>query len=444
MAEPSKAGFRRKIEARVRQAQDQLDWFRDQTEVSIIRQMWRDITRKFGITRTGQLALIAAVVLWIVGRIVAGTTLYVIAYGIATMVIMSYFLAPRKLRLVAQREGLFPRAQEGDHLEVYVKASAERSISAFQLEERVPERLGQPLRVPISRVKAGEDVVHSYALSCSRRGVYIVGPLVAITSDPVGVVQRETLLMEPFELLVHPRVTRVSDRPLTRLFEDPPIRPPVSKPWPSGMEFYGMREYRRGDDLRRIVWRATARTGKLMVREAEQGITDHITMILDTDRGSHSREGDYSESFEMGVRACASLGVRHLTDGYEIKVESNAGPLTLPIRGRNKTLGFLDVMSRAGMSRQPLTNVLGRLIADPRRDAHTILITPRISSTEAAQLKLLIDKGVSITVVALVWDESDTQTMGVAAALGCQVAAVAMGQDLAEALHHDIGAGNRI
>ena len=62
-----------------------------------------------------------------------------------------------------------------------------------------------------------------------------------------------------------------------------------------------MREYAPGDDLRRIVWRAQARTGKLMVREAEQGITDHITIILDTDRGTHSRDGEgLSESFEAG------------------------------------------------------------------------------------------------------------------------------------------------
>ena len=65
-----------------------------------------------------------------------------------------------------------------------------------------------------------------------------------------------------------------------------------------------MREYKPGDDLRRIVWRASARTGKFLVREAEQGITDKITIILDTDRGSHSRDGEVlSESFEAGVRA---------------------------------------------------------------------------------------------------------------------------------------------
>ncbi len=185
------------------------------------------------------------------------------------------------------------------------------------------------------------------------------------------------MVAEPFELLVHPKVELVSDRPLTRAFEDPPMRPPVSKPWPSGLEFYGMREYVPGDDLRRIVWRASARTGKIMVREAEQGITDRITIILDTDRGSHSRDGEgLSESFEMGIRAAASLGVRHLREGYQVKVETNAGPLTRTLQGADKQLLLLDGLARLDMGREPLESVIRRLLSTGQRDAHNILITP--------------------------------------------------------------------
>lgn len=432
------------LQARVRSTRAQLDKVRDSIEVPALRRRVEELVRKTGLTRTGQVALAASVIPWIVARIVAGTALYVFAYGTIALVLMSAALAPRRLKLTAEREGLFPRAQEGDRLEVNVKITAQRSLSSFQISERLPERLGTSVRVPVARVRQGEEIVHTYTLSCSKRGAYVVGPLVAIASDPIGVAQRETVLQEPFELLVHPRVSRVSVRPLTRLYEDPPIRPPVSKPWPSGLEFYGMREFRPGDDLRRIVWRASARTGRIMVREAEQGITDHLTVVLDTDRGSHSREGDHSESFETGVRIVASLGVVHLKEGYEVKVETNAGPLTRPLRGAGKALGLLDSLARLDMNREPLEAVLRRLVADPRRDAQLIIVTPRLEPTDAARLKMLLDRGVSVTVVALLWDEEDTETMGRAAALGCQVAGVHMGQDLSSALHHDIGAGNRL
>jgi uncharacterized protein (DUF58 family) len=211
------------------------------------------------------------------------------------------------------------------------------------------------------------------------------------------------------------------------------------------MEFYGMREYAPGDDLRRIVWRASARTGKIMVREAEQGITDHITIILDTDRGSHSRDGEgLSESFETGIRAAASLGIRHLREGYEVRCETNGGPLTRPLRGATQQLMLLDGLARLEPSREPLSAVIRRLLSGNQRDAHNILITPNLGEQEAAQLKLLLNKGLSILVVALLWDDDNAETPGRAAALGCQVVAVHPGQDLSSALYQDIGAGNRV
>lgn len=401
------------------------------------------IERKLGITRSGQVAIFAALVTLVVARVIAGNALYIFGYGIILLIGASYVLTPRRVKLAGIRAGLFPRAQEGDKLDAEVELTAQRGISTFILEERVPERLGKSVRVPVPRLPKGKTVSHRYGLRATRRGVYEVGPLVAITSDPLGLTRRETIVADKFELLVHPRLEFVSDRPLTRRFEDPPIRPPISKPWPTGLEFYGMREYVPGDDLRRIVWRASARAGKLMVREAEEGITDHVTVILDTDRGSHSKEGDYSESFEMGVRAAASLGIRHLREGYEVRVETNSGPLTRRLRGAVTQLALLDSFARIEMSRDPLSKVIMRLIADPRRDAHNILITPKMETTEAAQLRILLDKGVSILVVALLWDEENVNTLGIAAALGCQVAGVHPGQDLATALYHDIGAGNR-
>lgn len=408
-----------------------------------VRRVSRDVQRAIGLTRSGVMAVGAAILTWLAAYVVAGKALYLFAYGAFLLVVMSYLLAPRKLKLEGIRAGLYPRAQEGDRLEVEVQLTAKRRVSTFLLEERLPERLGTSVRVPVAKLSKDSTVSHRYGLRCARRGVYEVGPLVAVTNDPLGLTQRENQVAEKFELLVHPRIEHVSDRPLTRQFEDPPIRPPVSKPWPSGLEFYGMREYVRGDDLRRVVWRASARVGKLMVREAEQGITDHITIILDTDRGAHSKDGEYSESFEMGVRAAASLSVRHLREGYEIRIETNAGPLTRSLRGPAAQLRALDALTTVELSREPLSNVIMRLISDSRRDAHNILITPRLGNTEAAQLRILLNKGVSILVVALLWDEENASTLGTAMALGCQVAGVHPGQDLATALYHDIGAGNR-
>ena len=434
---PSHTSFRRRALAR-------LDRVSDRLGPAALRRSWAGFERRLGVTRAGQAALAGAVVCWILAYVVAGTAMYLFAYGIVLLLGVAYFLAPRRLKLTGGRSGLFPRAQVGDRFDVEVRLEAGRTISTFLLEERVPGRLGQTVKIPVTKLAKGAEMSHRYGLRCSRRGVYQIGPLVAVASDPLGLSEKETVVAEPFELLVHPRLDVVEDRPLTWSFEDPPVRPPVSRPWPSGMEFYGMREYVRGDDTRKIVWRASARTGKVMIREAERGVTDRAVIILDTDRGSHSHDGeDLSESFETGVRAAASLAVRHLREGYEVHIETNGGPLIRPSRGITQQVPLLDAFSRVETTREPLGRCLQRLVAVGIRDAHNILITPRLGPTEAAQLKMLLQTGMSIVVIALLWDEEDSDLMGMAASLGCQVVGVRPGDDLATALYAGLAGAGR-
>ncbi|HEX9682191.1 MAG TPA: DUF58 domain-containing protein [Acidimicrobiales bacterium] len=409
-----------------------------------LRRLGASLERRLGLTRSGQLAIVAGVLAWIAGRMVAGPSMYMPGYGAILLTIAAVFMAPRNLKLAGVRDGLYPRVQEGDRLDVQLTLTAGKRLSTFMLEERLPDRLGRTVRVPVTSMSSGADLVHPYTLRANRRGVYQVGPLVAVAGDSLGLAQRETVIAEPFELFVHPRIEPVVDRPLTRHFEDPPIRPPVSKPWPSGMEFYGMREYVRGDDPRRIVWRASARTGTLMVRENEQGITDKITIILDTNRTYHSRDADgVSASFETGVRAAASLAVRHLREGYEIKVVTNEGFATRPLRGEREQQPMLDAFARVDMGRTPLGQAIMQLLATGQRDAHNILVTPHLGPHEAANLKLLLRTGVSVLVIALIWDEENTDVLGTAASLGCQVVGIHPDQDIGSALSADARGGRR-
>src|SRR4051794_6915278 len=126
-----------------------LDRVVDALSPGSIRRGFEVAQRRLGITRSGQIAMVGCLMLWVMARVVAGTAMYLFAYGLAMLVGLAYLLAPHKLRMTGAREGLFPRAQEGDRLDVEVKLTASRRVGAFILEERVPERLGAPVRVPI-------------------------------------------------------------------------------------------------------------------------------------------------------------------------------------------------------------------------------------------------------------------------------------------------------
>lgn len=398
------------------------------------------VTRATGVTVSGGVVLGVGVVAWVVGRLVGGTPLYLVSYGFLVVLAISWVLSRRPLPLQGKRSDGRSRFREGESVPVEVSLTASRRLSMIFLEEEVPPELGEPARLAIDEIEAGSVVSHAYLLPCRRRGVYRLGPLVARWGDPFGFIQRRQVLADPIEVLVHPNVEAVADRPLTRLWEDPPIRPPVSRPWSEGLEFYGMRQYTPGDDLRRVVWRAYARTGQLLVRESEQGITDKITIVVDNGRRGHSR-GDPSQSFETGVRAAGSLGVRHLREGYSVTLELNEHRAAGPLRGADTQLRLLDALARADLGSTPLTESITRLVTDPHRDAHIVLVTPRLDAVTAATLRLLLDRGSSVLVVALMWDEESEGTLGTAAALGCQVVEVRPETALADAFVREVGAG---
>jgi uncharacterized protein (DUF58 family) len=398
------------------------------------------VTRATGLTQSGLVLAAVALPAWLLAYVVGGRPLYLVAYGIVGVLIFSWAIGRRPLPLEGTRSLARARLREGEQIVMEVTLTARRKLSTFILEERLPSLLGQNARLPVASLDAGESASQTYSLMAWRRGVYELGPLCARWGDPFGLTEREVTLAEPFELLVHPTVEELQDRSLTRLWEDPPIRPPKSKPWPSGMEFYGMRAYAPGDDIRKIVWRAYGRTGQLMVRESEQGITDKTMIVLDQDRKHHST-GVISESFEMGVRVAASLGAHHLKDGDAVTLEGGRRRLVGPLRGGMSRMALLDQLARVELGDETLAMAITRVLADPIRDVHLVVVTPWLEPDAAALLKLLLDRGTQVLVAAVVWDELAAEGMAMAAAMGAGVVEVRAGTPLSVAFRHEVGAG---
>src|SRR5207237_3437524 len=141
-------------------------------------------------------------------------------YGTLLLVVVTWAAGRRKLPLTGERSEVRARAREGEILGVDLTLHARRRLSTIVLEEQLPERLGAPVQLPLATLRSGKAVQHSYRLFCKRRGAYKLGPLIARWGDPIGLTQREMVLVPEFELLVHPNIESTSSRPLTRQFED--------------------------------------------------------------------------------------------------------------------------------------------------------------------------------------------------------------------------------
>ncbi len=182
------------------------------------------------------------------------------------------------------------------------------SATALMLaEERLPAPLGSRPRYLLGSVPGGERRLVRYAVLPQSRGRFLLGPLSVALRDPFGMTQRFTDLGGPTELVVLPAVHRL-----------PPALPAASGVGTEGdvphtVALHGeddqsIREYRDGDDLRRIHWPATARTGELMVRQEDRPSRRRAVVLLDFRADAHRGHG-VAASFEWAVTAVASVGV---------------------------------------------------------------------------------------------------------------------------------------
>lgn len=400
------------------------------------------VERLIGLTAAGLAVLGGSLAGFVLAKSAGGQAVYLLVYAGILAVIGAAVTSRRKRSLTAERSALPNRMRVGQIAEVELTVRSPRRLRAFVVQEHLSTLLGDPVRVPVPAVGGGDDFVHRYTVRPSLRGVYQLGPLAAEWTDPFGLARHQQLLTEPVDVIVHPRTDAIFDRPLTRMWEDPPFRPPVSKPWPQGFEFYGMRDYIPGDDPRRIVWTAAARTGRFLVRESEQGITDRVTLVLDNERRTHS-PGHPSETFELAVRAVASLGAYNIKQGYSVKLASNDAVLAPELRGGRARIALLDELAQVQLSDAPVHGAVERLIAERRGDTHLCVVSTGFDSRTASRIRLLTEKGMSLVVALVQWDDADPNASRRAREIGAQVVQVSPGQQLEAAFAHALGLAKR-
>ena len=173
-----------------------------------------------------------------------------------------------------------------------------------------------------------------YELEPTRRGIYEIGPLSVESGDPFGLAVGFAELTQTHTLVVTPRVVELPGAGSLRQAGDGSSTI-VQRAVTGSEDDLMTREYRRGDALRRVHWRASARHGELMVRQEEPRNQPEARIVIDTRSDGYDDLGLFgldtggaepeSEQFEWAVSLVASIG-EHLTHtGYSVTVLETAG-----------------------------------------------------------------------------------------------------------------------
>ncbi len=187
------------------------------------------------------------------------------------------------------------------------------------LEDVAPAALGGSHRFALSGTTGRGTRQAHYQVRVGARGMHLVGPMRIHVVDPFGMVHRVMSAGSRDEVIVHPPVVEL----------DPVLLGGVSVG--SGSAHIGARgvttddviprEYRPGDEVRRIDWKASARTGGLMVRSEENPWRASVSIVVDLRVGEH-RGVEPRSTVDAALSMAASIGWLALGAGWDLSVRT--------------------------------------------------------------------------------------------------------------------------
>ena len=203
-------------------------------------------------TRRGWAAIAAGLSLWIAARLIGSPDLHMLSVGLLVLPLITIlYVRWTRVRLGIRRHLSPSRVFAGSRsvMDLTVENLGRTTTSFLLLEDAMPASLGRPARLVVSGVPPRNKQTVSYSIVCRQRGRYRVGPLTIYVSDPFGLARVRLQTSGSSDLLVYPQIEDLDGRHLTSQGVGAG-ESTVRHLYRSAAEFYTMREYVTGDDLR--------------------------------------------------------------------------------------------------------------------------------------------------------------------------------------------------
>jgi len=337
-----------------------------------------------GLTTRGRCLLAAGCAAALCSLLLGEKDLLRVAVFLVALPLLSVAMLARTRFKLACSRGIVPdRVSVGQTAEVHLILHNVSLLptSLLLLEDELPYTLGGRPRFTVERIGAGQHRTVRYAVRSDVRGRYPVGPLRLRLTDAFGLVELTRSFSALDRLTVVPAVLPLppAHLPGARLTGTGATARSVTA---RGEEDASIREYRHGDDLRKVHWRSTARAGKMMVRREERPWQARATLLLDTRHGAHAGDAPNS-SFEWAVTATASIGVHLLRNGFVVSLITGSAQ---PLVGISTEHLLLDALADARLTRNRGFATMTPVMRSAAREGTLIAILGASTEDEASRL----------------------------------------------------------
>jgi len=240
--------------------------------------------------------------------------------------------------------------------------NSKRRFDSYSLRVALPKGLagaGFIKHVPA----AGQSSEHVEVVF-RRRGVYRYGDFVITTSYPFIFFTRSIKVRMEGEVVVYPQLMEVDMAALSAVGrgQNMSLRTGRSE------ELLRIRQYREGDDTKSIHWKASARTGRLMVKEFAETEPRAVMIVLD-DTGEFSLI-----AFEKAVSYAASLAVALAGQGYYVGLHTSGRT----VKYGNERQHLVKILDELALVKESPS--VGALPVDIAQDGMVVLVSKSLRS----------------------------------------------------------------
>nr|WP_279309643.1 DUF58 domain-containing protein [Pseudomonas koreensis] len=250
----------------------------------------------------------------------------------------------------------------------------------IQLFDHVPDGLSFENLPLDTELQPGQRSLIGYRLRPLKRGHFIFERCEINLPSPLGLWSDKRLLNITDHTRVYPDFARLYGGQLLAVdnwLSQLGVRQRQRRG--QGMEFHQLREFREGDSLRQIDWKATARHRTPIAKEYEDERDEQIIFMLDCGRQMRSQDGELSH-FDHALNACLLLSYVALRQGDAVGLStftSDQPRFIAPVKGAGqlKVLlnGVYDLESTMRSADYPAA--VNQLLARQKRRALVVLVT---------------------------------------------------------------------
>ncbi len=298
--------------------------------------------------------LLLAVAMFLIATNVQAALLFLISASLTGLVVISYivpFLVTSRLAMVRRQPA---EAFEGMPVAIRSEILNRGRLPRFLI--KIEDQLARGGGGAVVWLPGGASRTVTYETSLPR-GIYTKANLAAGSGAPFGVWFRKLTADAHAGITVYPAYEEIRTFPILEAMSSPSETVHERRSAGSGYDYLGIREYRRGDSMRAVHWRSSARRGELVVKEFEEEIATPVSLIIDLKAGTTvGRAGD--DSLDAAARIAATLANYCLKAGH-------------PLRLFAQDKGDVVKIERPGFF--PALEWLAGLKADGRQDAGALV-----------------------------------------------------------------------